>query len=117
MTNLGSGNSTIVVITWNIASNQTTCQNWTIRAEAPLVGDANPYDNNLTDGTVKITILGDVNGDGTINLLDLVKTAAAFGAIPGSWAWNPLTDIWPDNYINIYDLVAISLRFGQHCPP
>jgi hypothetical protein len=84
-------------------------------ARAPLAGDVNPGDNNMTDGTVKIKMLGDVNADGVINLSDLIKAAKAFGAIPGSPAWDPQADILQDGIVNISDLVKIAQRFGQHC--
>jgi len=88
----------------------------TIKAEATILpGETDTTDNILISPiTVKVTILGDVNDDGVINLLDLVTAANAFGAIPGSWAWNPQADIYPDGIINIFDLVMIALRFGQH---
>jgi hypothetical protein len=103
-----------LVFTWD-TTGLTPCHTWAIKAEAPLVGDVNQSDNTFTDGTVKIAMLGDVNGDGIINLLDLVKAAMAFGAVPGSPLWDPLADIYPDNHVDIFDLVMIAIRFGQHC--
>jgi hypothetical protein len=114
VTDLGIGENTTLIFLWD-TTGLTPCKNWTIKAEAPLSGDVNPADNILVNGTVKIKMLGDVNADGTINILDLVKAAMAFGAVPGSPLWDPQADVYPDNRVNIFDLVAIALRFGQHC--
>ena len=113
VTNLGAGENKIMIFKWN-TTGLPLCQNWTMKAEAPLEGDINPSDNTLENGTVKIAMLCDVNADRVINIKDLVKSADALGAILGSWGWNPQADIWPDGYIDIYDLVLIARRFGRH---
>ena len=77
------------------------------------VVDANHYDHYPFMNPWR-PLLGDVNGDDTIDILDLVEAAGAFGAVPGSWAWKSWADVYPDGRINIFDLVMIALRFGQH---
>jgi len=52
----------------------------------------------------------DPNGDGVVNIIDLVTVASAFGttAQPGS-----LADINGDGLVNIVDLVTVSSHFGE----
>jgi nitrous oxidase accessory protein NosD len=55
----------------------------------------------------------DLNQDGTINIIDLVKIALAYGSVPGMPIWNPYVDLNQDSTINILDLVAVAVHFGQ----
>jgi len=59
-----------------------------------------------------IALLGDVNGDGTVDIYDVVTVATAFGSYPGHQNWNPDADIVPDNIIDIYDIVTVAKNFG-----
>ncbi len=56
----------------------------------------------------------DVNGDGTINVLDLIDLLLCFGlpAVPGCVA----EDINEDGTVNVLDLIDLLLEFGQACP-
>jgi subtilase family serine protease len=54
----------------------------------------------------------DVNGDGIVNVQDLVIVALAFGSTINNPGYNPRADIDGNGSINILDLVAISLFFG-----
>jgi|GEM_PF-2290816 len=53
-------------------------------------------------------ILGDVNGDGQVNLKDLVIFAKSWGTQPGDPNWDPRVDFNNDNIVNLYDLVILS---------
>lgn len=55
----------------------------------------------------------DVNGDGEVNILDLVRIAASFGQ-PVS-AENAVADVNGDGEINILDLVRVAQDFGKSC--
>ena len=50
----------------------------------------------------------DVNGDGVVNIQDLVAVAAAFGA-----AGDTPADVNGDGVVNIQDLVAVAAAFGN----
>ncbi len=56
----------------------------------------------------------DVNGDGFINVLDLVDLLICFGqpAVPGCEG----EDINEDGSVNVLDLVQFLLAFGTACP-
>ena len=53
-------------------------------------------------------LAADVNGDGTVNIQDLVAVAAAFGETGETPA-----DVNGDGVVNIQDLVAVAAAFGE----
>jgi hypothetical protein len=108
---LTSGNSATIAAVWtNI---DVSLGNYTLRAEAPLQTDVDPADNILTDGTIRVSIKGDINADGKVNILDVAAAAKAFGSKPGSQNWNPNADLNEDRQINILDIAAIAREFGK----
>jgi hypothetical protein len=112
---LPSGNSATVTFTLNTTS--FGCGNYTISAYAwPIPGETNTADNNLTGGVVTVTIPGDINGDGTVNILDAIQLSNAFLATPGSSNWNPNADINGDGIVNILDAIILANHFLQHFP-
>ena len=56
----------------------------------------------------------DVNGDGTVNTLDLIDVLLCLGqpGIPGCEA----KDVNEDGTINVLDLIDLLLAFGAACP-
>ena len=56
----------------------------------------------------------DINGDGVINVLDLIDLLLCFGqpASPGCEA----ADINGDGTVNVLDLIELLLAFGTACP-
>ena len=55
----------------------------------------------------------DVNGDGTINVLDLIELLLCFGQ-PGTAGCTP-ADVNSDGIVNVLDLIELLLDFGQPC--
>ena len=114
---LAAHTSVNLLFTWN-TSGVTPCHNSTVSAEATLV----PYEYNVTnnvyvDGTVKIRIVGDVNGDGKVDITDVAMVSAAFGSYPGHPRWNLACDLNRDGRVDITDVAMVSARFGTTCPP
>ena len=66
-----------------------------------------------TDGNITVRIKGDVNGDGVVNMQDLVLVARALGSTPGSPNWNPAADINGDGIVNMKDLAIVIRFFGE----
>jgi hypothetical protein len=62
------------------------------------------------------SILGDVNGDGTVNQLDAAALADSFLLTSSSPAWNPNADMNDDNAVNILDAIILANHFLQHYP-
>ena len=89
--------------------------NYTIKAEASIVTDElNTSNNQLTDGTVKIKapLIGDINGDGTINQQDLNLLMQEYGLTPDSPTWNPNADLNQDNKVDEQDLYILGQNYG-----
>jgi hypothetical protein len=66
---------------------------------------------------VTAILLGDVNGDGVVNCLDLQLIKASFGSKRGQPAYNAAADVNGDGVVNIVDLstVARALPAGTGC--
>jgi hypothetical protein len=62
---------------------------------------------------IKVTVIGDINGDGVVNILDAVTIAEAWGSTPSSPNWNIRADINHDGSVDIYDGVRIGLNWGK----
>jgi hypothetical protein len=90
---------------------------YTIQAQASTVpNEANTMNNILFNGTVQVKILGDVNGDGVVNLADLIAWDAAYGSTPGSPNWNPQADILGDGVVDKADGICIIENYGNTAP-
>ena len=61
-----------------------------------------------TPGYSQSSLVGDVNGDGTVNILDVVFVASRFDATDASAA-----DVNGDGAVNIQDLVLVANRLGD----
>lgn len=112
---LESATSTIVTFTWNTTG--FAKGNYTLSAYAHALPDeTNTTDNALTDGTVLVTILGDVNGDKKVRVDDVLAVAMAFGSQLGHPRWNPNVDLNDDNKIRVDDVLTAALHFGETDP-
>jgi len=97
-------------------TNMNPCDTFTIRAEATLLPyEYNTANNLFVDGTLKIRIVGDVNGDGKIEITDVAIASAAFGSYPGHPRWNPSADINRDGRVDTKDVAMVSANFGKTC--
>jgi hypothetical protein len=57
-------------------------------------------------------LVGDVNVDGKVDIIDLSIAALAFGSYPGHPRWDPQADINNDNYIDITDIALTARNLG-----
>jgi hypothetical protein len=110
-----SGMQTVLTVKWNTTG--WAYGNYTIKAYAsPVAGETSIGDNTYTDGVINVGIPGDVNGDGTVNILDAIQVSNSFLATPDSSNWNPNADINSDNVVNILDAIILANHFLQHYP-
>jgi outer membrane protein assembly factor BamB len=112
---LSSGNSTHITLTWNTTG--FVYGNYIMSAYAwPVPGETNTANNNGTDGSTLVTIPGDLNGDFTVGLADLVILAQAYGSRPGDSKWNVNADMDGNGIVGLTDLVILATHYGQHNP-
>jgi hypothetical protein len=104
-----------ITFTWNTTG--FGYGNCTVSAYVTLAPDeTNAANNSLTGGNVTVTVPGDLNGDGTVDIYDAIILANAFGSVPGSPNWNPNADINGDGVVDIYDAIILAANFNQHIP-
>jgi hypothetical protein len=73
--------------------------------------------NNIDEyPLMKPYMLGDVNHDGIVNMMDLYLIAEAYGSGPRDPNWNPHCDVNGDGLINMMDLYIAATHYGENCP-
>lgn len=109
---LANGNSTTVTLTWNTTG--VTKGNYTISAYAtPVPDETDIADNTYIDGFVVVAMVGDVNADGEVDILDVASVAKAYGSYPGHQTWNPNYDLNHDGQIDILDIAITAKNYGK----
>lgn len=104
----GDGNTTTLidpVITHNYAAVGTYNVTLTVTDNDGLNHSAK---NNLT-----IRILGDLNGDGIVNVRDVAMVARVFGTSKGEPDYNPSADLDQNGTISISDVAIVAQNFGR----
>ncbi|TET57634.1 hypothetical protein E3J51_02390, partial [Candidatus Bathyarchaeota archaeon] len=111
-------------VTLNPGENQTlsfvwdttgvTYGNYTIEAIADTVpSETDTADNTFTDGTVLVTITGDIDGNRIVNIFDIVRITTRYMMTYPNPSWDPNADIIEDGIINIFDVVAAATNYMQ----
>jgi len=109
--NLAAGETQTIIFGWN--TTEIAIGNYTIKAEASIVPDEHNTDNNFfIDGTIKIKILGDVNGDGAVDKYDFSDFAAAYGSSVGNPNYNVQCDFDADGDVDKYDFGTFAGNYG-----
>jgi len=81
-----------------------------------MLDELDVADNSLTDGTVLVTIPGDVNGDKSVNILDAGAVSGHWytpPAPPGPGGYDPIMDINSDGKIDILDAAIVNTNWLQ----
>jgi hypothetical protein len=103
-------------IVWNTASIP-YCHNYTINAIASNVtGETNTANNAFVDGQIYVKIMGDVNGDGRVELMDFYELSNAYGSYPSHPRWNSEADLSQDSLVELMDFFIMSIHYGEYCP-
>lgn len=112
---LGSGYSSKLIFTWNTTG--FAYGKYTISAYAwPVTGESNLANNNCTGGTVRVTIPGDANGDGTVDAQDFFILEHAWGTSTGQPAYDPRADFDNDGTVDAQDFFIMQRHWGLSVP-
>jgi hypothetical protein len=68
------------------------------------------------NGSVKVTIPGDVDGDFKVKMDDIIALCYAFGSKIGQPKYHPNLDINNDGIISMDDIIIAVRNFGKHYP-
>jgi hypothetical protein len=91
--------------------------NYIIKADVTAVPDETYLDDNTFKGSVVyVGIPGDVDGNGAVQLADLVTVAKAYGSKPGDPNWNANADVDGNTVVGLSDLVIVAKHYGQIDP-
>lgn len=114
VSSLAAGTQAVAMFLWNTSLVHYAIDNYTLSAHADVVsGDANATNNDFTDGIVKVTGVGDVNGDNKAEMKDIGLVARAYGAAYGDSKYNPNADINDDHKCEMKDIGIIARNYGK----
>ena len=105
---VGNGNGTLAAVTFEVLDVKAS----TVSVSGYLVATNGLRSTPAFESAeVIVPLLGDVNRDGVVNILDLVLVASSFGQ-PVSEEGNP-ADINEDGVVNVVDLVKVAGALGD----
>jgi hypothetical protein len=80
--------------------------------------NATPINVTTRDGSVTVTggLLGDVDGDCDVDLLDIMAVAGHWGARRGDANYDTRYDLNNDGAIDIQDIMLVVAHWGETCP-
>ena len=106
-TGVGNGDGVLATVSFEVLKVQVSNVSISGYLTTPNGGRSNPI---FKDAKVIVALLGDVNRDGTVNILDLVLVSSSFGQqVPETG--NP-ADVNEDGVVNVVDLVRVAGAIG-----
>lgn len=66
--------------------------------------------------TVAITVAGDVNADGAVDVVDIMLVAGRWSAVQGQPQYDPSYDLDANGEIDLMDITFVAARWNTTCP-
>jgi hypothetical protein len=114
--NMSPGSQNILVFTWNASTIPAARYSLSAMAEI-LVGETDTSDNVCFGGVVEVLMYPDIDGDGDVDIFDVVRVGGIYGCQEGEPCWNPRADLVEDGIINIFDVVAVASQYNAILTP
>lgn len=112
--NLAKHGDKAITFTWNTRGLKELTLHTISAAASKIMNEADTNNNVLVDGKVKIRMLGDINDDDNVNILDVVLAARAYGSKPNGIDWNDFADLAPQwGVIDILDIVSLTSHYAS----
>jgi len=112
---LTSQSFTILTPTWDTTGFAEG--NYTIWAYTePVSGETDTADNTFVDGLIKVSCLGDLNGDYVADGQDYQIVKNAIPSMPELPRWNPNADLNDDGIVDGQDFQTVKNNIGQSGP-
>jgi len=106
-----SGSGTLFTVNFNVVEAGTS----DLHVYDSIFLDCNvvhiPHDT--ADGLVRATIPGDVNGDCTVNVLDLTIVALSYGCFAWEPGYNLEADLNNDGIVDMRDITIVAFNLGK----
>jgi parallel beta-helix repeat protein len=110
---LDAGSTIILTFSWDTTEGELNAT-YTISAEVPpLTSEVDTADNTRIDDTIHVKIPGDVNGNGKVDVFDLIDLGKAYGSMVGDTNWNPDCDFNGDGKVDASDISDLSENYGK----
>jgi hypothetical protein len=114
--NVTLASESLTAITLMVNTSSLTYGNYSLTAQIKALSSENQTTSNSFNGSIAVTIPGDIKADFVVDIFDAITLAVAFNAIPASSNWNPNADINNDYVVDIYDAIILASHFTQHYP-
>jgi hypothetical protein len=117
VTDLPRGMRTTVTFNWNTTNFNYGYYNMSAQASA-VFQEQDIADNFLAASAplTQLSILGDVDGDSKVTILDVVKITGCYSSRRGEPLFNPNSDLDENDLINILDVVKCTGHYGEKYP-
>jgi parallel beta-helix repeat protein len=110
---LASENLTTITITLNMSDLPNILNHTIIAHVEPVRGETDLINNTLVSW-MSVTILGDINHDGIVEMMDFYVASQAYLSTPEKPNWNPDADINHDGIVEMMDFFIMSQHYLEH---
>jgi hypothetical protein len=111
MITVGNGTSVKWLVIWNTSG--ISIGNYNVTASVDQIPGENDTSDNSLSCMVKVSILGDINSDGRVDMKDVSYVARRFMCLPNDPLWDCNADINEDAKIDMKDVSTIAKEFGN----